>query len=197
MTVRVVSMVAILLAGTVALAAEAAPAKKQIRINLDELPKEKQPAPATPATAPTPTPPSASTPRAAGAARVAAPTAPPRPVPVTPVEVEKIKGIEVERHDGRGYLGIDLENNAFKISFYDADKKPIPADVARIAARWNVKYQPLPERTLLTPTPDGLALSSLKIVRPPHQFRLYLTLLNAAADGSDVVVETHVVDFVR
>ncbi len=196
MTVRVMSLAAVLLAGVAAFAAEAPPARKQIRINLDELPKDRAPArtPATPAT--TPRPATATAPQPTAPA-VVTPTAPPRPLPVAPAEGEKIKGIEVERHDGRGFLGVDLENNAFKISFYDAEKKPVPADVARVAARWNVTYQPAPERTLLTPTADGMALASLKIVRPPHQFRLFLTLLNAAADGSDQVVETHMVEFVR
>jgi len=40
-----------------------------------------------------------------------------------------------------GFLGILVENGNFKLSFYDAKKKPAQVDVARATARWPVKYK--------------------------------------------------------
>ena len=53
----------------------------------------------------------------------------------------KIAGIEIARPNG-GFLGLQIVNNNFVLSFYDAKKKKIPPDVARAALRWPVKYPP-------------------------------------------------------
>lgn len=106
----------------------------------------------------------------------------------------KIDGMEVSRGD-RGYLGVKVENNTFRISFYDTKKKPVAADVSQIALRWPVHYQPNDERALLLPEGDGKVFTSGKVVRPPFSFKLYLTLLKDAAPGEETVAETYIIDF--
>jgi hypothetical protein len=107
----------------------------------------------------------------------------------------KIDGMEVARSGDRGYLGVKIENGNFKVSFYDKEKKPVEADVARIALRWPVHYQPNPERAVLLPTDDGKAMTGEKVVRPPYAFKLYITLLKDTAPGDDPAAETYVIDF--
>ena len=97
----------------------------------------------------------------------------------TPAKVEeepKIPGFVIPRDKG-GYLGLTLENGNFKMSFYDAKKKPVKADVIRARARWPVNYKVGNERAVLNPTSDGMALISNHFVRPPYIFKLYLTLM--------------------
>jgi hypothetical protein len=105
----------------------------------------------------------------------------------------KIDGLEVSRGD-RGFLGIKVEDNTWKISFYNKEKKPVAADVAAIALRWPVQYQPNPERALLSPAGDGKVMSSDKTVRPPFTFTLYVTLLKDPS-STDQPAETYVVSF--
>jgi hypothetical protein len=119
------------------------------------------------------------------------------PGPKKPAKVEEepvIPGIVIPRASG-GYLGLTLENNNFKLSFYDAKKKPAKVDVARATARWQAQYKVVDERAVLNPTPDGLALSSNKFVRPPYVFKLYLTLLSEGGEGEGTAAETYVIDF--
>ena len=106
----------------------------------------------------------------------------------------KIEGMEIPRGT-RGFLGIQIVNSTFKLSFYDAAKKPIPPDMANAVLRWNVSYQKLPERAFLTPS--GTALVGEKIVKPPYNFRLSLTLFKeaVASDGADAGVENYSLDF--
>ena len=122
-----------------------------------------------------------------------APTNPGAPTPAVPKKEEplKIPGLVINRADGR-FLGLEIEDNRFKLSFYTAKKKPMPADVARGTARWAVHYQPGDERTVLNPAGDGTSLVSLRPVRPPHVFKIYLSLF---AEGNEEPVESYVVDY--
>lgn len=106
----------------------------------------------------------------------------------------KIEGIEIPRGD-RGFLGIQVMNGVFKLSFYDAKKKPTPPDVVRAVLRWDPKYKVGKERTVLNPGGGVNAMTSEKTVRPPYNFKLYITLLKEATEGDDPVGETHVIDF--
>lgn len=106
-------------------------------------------------------------------------------------EQPPIAGLEISRPTG-GFLGLQLLNGNFVLSFYDADRQPKPIDVARAALRWPVKYQPNDERVVLNPGGDGVSLTSPKVIRPPHNFRLYIALF---VEGNDDPVETHTVQF--
>ncbi len=103
----------------------------------------------------------------------------------------KIEGIVLNRPNG-GFLGLTLDDHKFKLSFYDAKKKPANVDVARASARWPVRYSVYDERTVLNPNADGTALTSPKYVRPPYSFKLYLNLI-PQEEGKQV--ESYVIDF--
>jgi len=111
-------------------------------------------------------------------------------------EVGKIDGFQIARGD-RGYLGLQIVNSTFKLSFYDAKKKLIAPDVASAVLRWSVTYQKQPERALLTVS--GNALASEKTIRPPYAFKLSILLLKEAVEGGptagEVAGESFSVDF--
>ncbi|HWA09003.1 MAG TPA: hypothetical protein VG838_05995 [Opitutaceae bacterium] len=100
-----------------------------------------------------------------------------------------IDGTTIVRAKG-GYLGLQVVNSNFVLSFYDDKKKKIAPDVARAGLRWPVKYQPGPERTVLNP--GGNALTSGKTVKPPLNFMVFLSLY---AEGSEEPVESYSVEF--
>lgn len=113
-----------------------------------------------------------------------------------PAKEEKaatIPGIEIPR--GKGFLGIQIVDSAFKLSFYDEKKKPTVADVDRAALRWDPKYKVGEERVVLTPSEDRKSLSSPKNIRPPYNFKLFITLIKDAAEGKEPVNETLTIDF--
>ncbi len=117
--------------------------------------------------------------------------------PKAPEPEPKIPGFVVPRTGG-GFLSLLVEDGKFKLTFYGVDKKPVAADVARASARWVVRYKIADERTILNPTDDGMALTSSKFVRPPYQFKLYLTLLGAGegeGESEGQAVEQYVIDF--
>lgn len=114
-----------------------------------------------------------------------------RPAEKDPEPEPVIPGITVARQSGGGYLGITLENNKFKVSFYDSKKKPVAIDMGRANLRWNPVNKSGSEHLVLNPTPDNLALFSERIVQRPHHFKLYLTLLPVTEGGS---TESYVVD---
>ena len=93
-----------------------------------------------------------------------------------------IAGIAVPRSSG-GFLGLEIVGGNFKLSFYDAKKKPVPVDVARAAARWDNKQKLGSDFTVLNPASDNLSLVGAKFVRPPYTFIVFLTLLNEAGEG--------------
>jgi hypothetical protein len=105
----------------------------------------------------------------------------------------KIAGTIINRANG-SFLGLSLENNTFKLSFYDAKKKPMAVDVPLATVRWKVQYQRNDELAVLNRGGDGKALVGAKIVRPPHAFRLRLNLLSGEGDDAKVV-EYFDVDF--
>lgn len=102
----------------------------------------------------------------------------------------KIEGMEIAR-GARGFLGLQIAEGRFKLSFYDAKKKPVAPDVAQAALRWEPKGTIGTERTLLTAAGDGKSLTSAKVIRPPYMFRLFISLLkdDAATEGENLVVD--------
>jgi len=122
------------------------------------------------------------------ACAIAAPAA-----PAAPADQEKegtITGIAVQRQQG-GYVGVELKNGSFRLTFYDEKKNPVPADKASAVLRWPVHYQPNDERTELVPTDDPAVLSSDYPVKPPHTFKLHIALLSSGSPD----VESYVIDF--
>jgi hypothetical protein len=109
-------------------------------------------------------------------------------------EIGKIEGLTIPHGDG--FMGLQIVDGMFKLSFYDAKKKPIAPDVKRAAFRWSVPYQRQPERDILSPS--GKMLTSEKVVRPPYQFKLFITLFKTDSDNyeaTDGSIENLTVDF--
>ncbi len=104
-------------------------------------------------------------------------------------EKPKIEGIEIQRGDT--YMGIQLVNGTFKLSFYDAKKQPVPPDVTRAVLRWKNPNESLPQTDVLNP--DGQALASPKVIKPPHTFSLSIILFKG--EGEDAKTENFTVDF--
>lgn len=130
---------------------------------------------------------------AMGAAQLsgAAPVKPPAVKAGDEEPMGKVDGLEIARADG--FLGLRLTaQNRFVLGFYDAKKKAVAPNVARATLRWSVHYQPQDERTVLNPAGDGLTLTSGKFVRPPHHFKLFISLYG---ESTDQALESYVVDF--
>jgi hypothetical protein len=102
----------------------------------------------------------------------------------------KIVGVEIGRANG-GFLGLSIDGGGFKLAFYNAKKKPVAIDVASGVARWQPQQKKGNELAPLSPSSDGKALASSKVVQPPHTFKVFVTLFNAAGDA----VENYTVDF--
>jgi hypothetical protein len=108
----------------------------------------------------------------------------------------KIEGMEIPRSDG--FMGLQIADSNFKLTFYDAKKKPIPADVSQAVLRWNPKYQKNEERVVLERSGDGKSLTSPRVIRPPHTFKLYMTLFKEPSPGTEAVAaENYVIDFAQ
>lgn len=180
------------LASTHALQAEATAPKSGVRIVINDPPAADAKKAAAPATAK----PASNAP----ATKVATPrtpaAVPAHTEPKKPSMAPAIEGIEIQRGD-RGYLGLTIEKGGFKMTFYDREKMPVTPDVALVALRWPVNYQKSDERTTLLPSPDGKAMVSEKIVRPPFSFKVYMTLLKDNTPGADPGAESYVIDFRR
>ena len=96
----------------------------------------------------------------------------------------KIDGVTVAR--GTGFLGLQIVGGHFKLSFYDAKKKPVAPDVTSAVLRWKVNYQPDLEHTQLTPGGGPNALTSEKVIRGPYSFRLTVLLLKGEGEAASV-----------
>jgi hypothetical protein len=120
--------------------------------------------------------------------------APKKAVPAKTEAPATIEGIVVPRGE-RGFLGVQIVGGMFKITFYDAKKKVVAPDVLRAVLRWDPKYKVGKEQVVLNRSEDGKALTSPKPIRPPHQFKLFITLIKDVTESEDAVGETHVIDF--
>lgn len=109
-------------------------------------------------------------------------------------EEPKIPGVVVARGP-KGFMGVEMVGGNFKITFYDMKRKKIAPDVLRAVLRWDPKYKVGQERVVLNPDGDGKSLSSPKAIRPPHTFKLFITLLKEDSEAPEPVGETHVIDF--
>jgi len=116
----------------------------------------------------------------------------PRPTPVPTEEKEgTIAGIAVSRPQG-GWLGVEIQDRTFRITFYNEKRKPVAADATSAILRWPVHYQPNDERIQLLPADDPSVLASPYVVKGPLAFKLHITLLN---EGKPDAAESYVIDF--
>ncbi len=120
-----------------------------------------------------------------------APAQPAEPAAETAAEeaAPTLPGTVVQRKNGT-FLSVTIENTAFKVTFYDAKKKPMDPDVARAAARWDPKNKIGREHRVLNLSDDGKSLVS-PVIRPPYNFKLFLVLLSEEGEA----VENFVIDF--
>jgi hypothetical protein len=105
----------------------------------------------------------------------------------------KIPGAEIARANGT-FLGLEVVDGQFKLTFYDKKKKPMAIDITRANARWPNKKSATAgdNRTVLNGS--GTALIGQKPVVPPFAFNVYLTLLQGDGDEAKAV-ESYVVPF--
>jgi hypothetical protein len=108
-------------------------------------------------------------------------------------EEPKIDGIVIARPNGT-FLGLKVEDNKFKLSFYDKKKKPMQVDVARASLWWNPNYTVSRERSVLNPTPDGKSLDGGIPIRGPHAFIVHIALIQGEGEAGEAA-ETYTVDF--
>lgn len=104
-----------------------------------------------------------------------------------------IPGTTLVRPNGH-FLGLTLQDGKYKLTFYNAKKKPEKVDVARAVARWPNLHGPGDNRTILNPAGDGTFLMGAQFVRGPHAFKLFITLLSGEGDEA-AGVENYTVDF--
>jgi hypothetical protein len=124
----------------------------------------------------------------------------PTPTP-TQEPMGTISGTAIQRAHG-GWLGIEIKDQNFVMTFYNDRKKPVAADVSAAVLWWPVQYQTNNERTELTGSGNPAVLTSPMVIRPPYTFKLHITLLaDASASGppqgagSPPEPESYVVDF--
>jgi hypothetical protein len=114
----------------------------------------------------------------------------PSPTP-TPEEKEgTIAGTPIQRAEN--WIGIELKDSNFVMTFYNAKKKPVAADASSAVLWWPVHYQPNPERTELVPTDSASVFASSYTVKPPYSFLLHVTLLFT---GKPDLTESYVINF--
>lgn len=99
----------------------------------------------------------------------------------------KIPGVTIARSNGT-FLGLEVVNSNFKLSFYDKKKKPMAPDVTRAAARWpNTRSAQVAwNRTVLNPGGSTFFIGQ-KPVLPPFAWNVYITLLQGDGDEAKAV----------
>jgi hypothetical protein len=106
-------------------------------------------------------------------------------------EPAKITGTEVTR-PGKGFIGLEVVGGNFRLSFYDESREPVSPAAVKAVLRWTPTNRTGSEFYALEPSADGKALTSPKTVRPPYQFKLFLSLFAA---GAEAPFESHTIDF--
>lgn len=106
-------------------------------------------------------------------------------------EPAKITGTEVAR-PGKGFIGLEVVGGNFRLSFYDEKREPVSPAAVKAVLRWTPANRTGSEFYALEPSADGKALTSPKTVRPPYQFKLFLSLFAA---GAEAPFESHTIDF--
>ncbi len=118
------------------------------------------------------------------------PSANVNPSPTPTPEPADLPNTVFTRPDGK-LIGLTLDNGVFKMSFYDENKNPVPADVSRATVRWMPKQKFGEETSVLSVTGDGKALVGNKYVQPPFPVHVNVVLLTAEGNA----VETYAGNF--
>ena len=109
-----------------------------------------------------------------------APSAPIKKVVKTPPPEPKSPGMTLNRANGT-FLGLEVANGFFKLSFYDKKKKPMAPDVTRVAMRWPNQRARGDIHAVMNPS--GNSLVSTQRAETPVNYKIFLTLL--AGEGAD------------
>jgi len=107
-------------------------------------------------------------------------------------ESAAIPGIVIARKSQQGYLGLDLVDFKYKLTFYGEDKKPLKADFPRALFRWSKVNGSGSERYILSAGSESSVLTSPRNVPPPYNFRLFIVLID---NDEETESETYVVWF--
>ncbi len=106
-----------------------------------------------------------------------------------PADEVPLPGVSIP-YEG-GWMSLAVEKGVFHLRFYDAAREPLPAPAIRATARWNPPMKTGFSRSVLLPADEGRALVGNTFVKPPHTFRVYLTLIGA----NDQVLGSYTIDF--
>lgn len=98
-------------------------------------------------------------------------------------------GVNLARSSG-GWLNVRVEDHRFFVNFYDTDKKPVAPNTSGGLIRfvYVVKAPSHQWRVALNPSDGKLGLVSPQRVKPPHVFRVYMTLYR---EGSEEELENY------
>jgi hypothetical protein len=107
-------------------------------------------------------------------------------------EAPKIPGMTIARANGK-FLGLEVVGGNFKLSFYDEKKKAVAADMDRGNVRWVITGKADNERAVLNKGGDGKSMTGSKFVKPPYNFKVFLTLVTG--EGETAQTESYTVDF--
>jgi len=107
-------------------------------------------------------------------------------------EEAKISGQTIARANGT-FLGLEVVGGNFKLSFYDKKKKAVAADMDRANFRWVIQGKADNERAVLVPAGDGKSMTAGKVVKPPFNFKVFITLVKG--EGETAQTESFSIDF--
>lgn len=110
------------------------------------------------------------------------------------VEEPKIPGVTIPRANGT-FLGLEVADAKFKLTFYDKKKKKMAVDVTRATARWpNTRSATVAFNfTVLNPSGPNSLLAQ-KPALPPYAWNVTITLLQGEGDTAKAV-ETFTMGF--
>lgn len=106
-----------------------------------------------------------------------------------PAEEIPLPGVSIP-YEG-GWMSLAVEKGVFHLRFYDAARELLPAPAIRATARWNPPLKTGFSRAVLLPADSGRVLVGNTFVRPPHNFRVFLTLIGT----NDQVLGSYTIDF--
>lgn len=113
----------------------------------------------------------------------------------------KILGIPVHRHNGT-WLGIQLTAGNFRVTFYDKNKNPMPADATSVVLSWTTPktgpYAPPPTSTQLSPLTDISSVFTNSFYVPysrPMNLRIILTVPASDSSALSPATETYTAKF--